>query len=63
MSGNTLFRPGILDFSRNLMPYDNVIILDENKEDIIGMGHVIVGSNAIKKIKTGRVVNVYESVK
>ncbi len=63
MSGNTLFRPGILDFSRNLMPYDNVIILDEDKKEIIGMGHVIVGSHVIKNTETGRVATVYESVK
>lgn len=63
MSGNTLFRPGVLEFSRNLIPYDNVIILDEDKENIIGVGHVIVGSNVIRNTKTGRVAIVYESAK
>ena len=38
-------------------------ILDEDKENIIGMGHVLVGSNVIKNTKTGRVAIVYESAK
>jgi len=63
ISGNTLFRPGVLEFSHNLIPYDNVIILDENKENIIGMGHIIIGSNVLRNTKTGRVAIVYESVK
>jgi archaeosine synthase len=63
MSGNTLFRPGILDFSENLIPYENIVILDKDKENIIGMGHLIVGSNVIKNTKTGRVATVYENAK
>ncbi|MFX1443459.1 MAG: DUF5591 domain-containing protein [Promethearchaeota archaeon] len=63
MSGNTLFRPGVLEFSQNLVPYDNVIILDEQKENIVGMGHIIIGSNVLRNTKTGRVAIIYESAK
>ena len=63
ITGNTLFRPGVLEFSLNLIPNNNLIILDKDKENIIGMGHLIVGSNVIKNTKTGRVAIVYESAK
>ena len=62
IKGNTLFRPGILSFSLNLVPKDTVVIFDENKEKIIGLGSLIVGSNYIKNSKTGKIVNVYEKI-
>ncbi|MHA1350582.1 MAG: DUF5591 domain-containing protein [Promethearchaeota archaeon] len=62
IKGNTLFRPGILSFSLNLVPKDIVVIFDENKEKIIGLGSLIVGSNYIKNSKTGKIVNVYEKI-
>ena len=60
INGNTLFRPGIVSFSPNLVPKDISVIFDKNKEKIIGLGSLIVGSNFIKNSKTGRIVNVYE---
>jgi len=60
INGNTLFRPGIVSFSPNLVPKDISVIFDKNKEKIIGLGSLIVGSNYIKNSKTGRIVNVYE---
>ena len=57
--GNTLFRPGIVSFSPTLVPKDNVLIFDKNKEKIIGLGSLIVGSNYIKNTKTGRIADVY----
>ncbi|TFG30266.1 MAG: hypothetical protein EU532_01385 [Promethearchaeota archaeon] len=63
ITGNTLFHPGVLEYSNELIPRNNVIILNKNKEKVIGMGHLIVGSNIIKNTKTGRVVNIYEKIK
>jgi len=62
INGNTLFRPGIISFSPNLVPKDITMIFDKNKEKIIGLGSLIVGSNFIKNSKTGKIVNVYEKI-
>ncbi|TFF99709.1 MAG: hypothetical protein EU540_06280 [Promethearchaeota archaeon] len=59
--GNTLFRPGINDYSLNLLPSNFVIILDNEKKNIIGLGQLIVGSNYLKNSKTGRIAKIYES--
>jgi len=59
--GNTLFRPGIIDYSLNLLPSNSVIILDNEKKNIIGLGQLIVGSNYLKNSKTGRIANIHES--
>ena len=56
--GNTLFRPGILEFSNNLIPSNYVIILDQDKQNIVGIGQLIVGSNFIKNSKTGRIAKL-----
>ena len=58
--GNTLFRPGILEFSNNLIPSNYVIVLDQDKQNIVGVGQLIVGSNFIKNSKTGRIAKIYE---
>ncbi|MFX1315970.1 MAG: DUF5591 domain-containing protein [Promethearchaeota archaeon] len=60
ISGNTLFRAGILDFSTDLIPNNYVIILDKEKKNIIGIGKLLVGSNFIKNSKTGRIAKIYE---
>jgi archaeosine synthase len=62
ITGTTLFRPGILEYSNDLIPRNNVIILNETKENIIGMGHLIVGSNVIKNTKSGRVAIIYDKI-
>ena len=61
--GNTLFRPGIIEFSQNLLPNSHVIILDQDKQNIIGVGEMIVGSRYIKNSKTGRIAQVYDRIK
>ncbi|MFX1381450.1 MAG: PUA domain-containing protein, partial [Promethearchaeota archaeon] len=63
IKGNTLFRPGIIEFSPNLFPNSHVIILDQEKQKVIGVGEMIVGSKYIKNSKTGRIVRVYERIK
>jgi archaeosine synthase len=60
IQGNTLFRPGILDFSLDLFPGKQVVILDKTKRNIIGSGELIVGSNFLKNSKSGRVVKINE---
>ncbi|MFX1410522.1 MAG: DUF5591 domain-containing protein [Promethearchaeota archaeon] len=60
ISGNTLFRPGIIDYTSDLIPNNFVIILDREQKNIIGMGRLLVGSNFIKNSKTGRIAIVYE---
>jgi len=62
INGNTLFRPGIISFSPNLLPKDLILILDKNQERIIGLGSMIVGSSYIKNSKTGKIANVYEKI-
>ena len=62
INGNTLFRPGIVSFSPNLVPKDIALIFDRKKEKIIGLGSLIVGSNYIKNSKTGKIANVYEKL-
>ncbi|MBY9006218.1 MAG: DUF5591 domain-containing protein [Candidatus Lokiarchaeota archaeon] len=60
ISGNTLFRPGIIDFSSDLYTNDNVCIFDKEKKNVIGMGNMIVSSEFIKNTTSGRVVKLYE---
>ncbi len=62
ITGTTLFRPGVLEYNSDLIPRNNVIILNETKEIIIGMGHLIVGSNVIRNTKTGRVAIIYDRI-
>lgn len=59
--GNTLFRPGIVEWSQDLVPHDQVIIYNNNKTKVIGTGRMIVGANSIKNSKSGRVVKLYET--
>ena len=63
IKGTTLFRPGIFDFSLDLVPSNNVIILDNKKKKVIGVGRLIAGSNYIKNSKHGKIVEVYERAK
>ncbi|MFW9947599.1 MAG: DUF5591 domain-containing protein [Candidatus Odinarchaeota archaeon] len=62
IKGNTLFRPGIVEFSQNLIPNNYVIILDKSKKSVIGLAKLIVGSNYIKNSKNGRIAKVYEKI-
>ncbi len=60
LQGNTLFRAGVLDYSPDLIPNHQVIILDKGKDKILGSGVLIVGSNFIKNSKSGRIVKINE---
>ena len=58
ISGNTLFRPGVSEFSDELIPGGFSFILDESKRELIGIGHQIMGSNYIKNSQSGRVAKL-----
>ncbi|MHA1342471.1 MAG: DUF5591 domain-containing protein [Promethearchaeota archaeon] len=58
IKGNTLFRAGLVQNSSNLSPSDSIIILNRNKEKIIGVGNLIIGSNYITNSKTGRIADI-----
>ncbi|MFX0141472.1 MAG: hypothetical protein ACFFDN_47985, partial [Candidatus Hodarchaeota archaeon] len=60
--GNTLFRAGVLEYSLDLIPNNQVVILDKGKEKIIGSGELIVGSNFLKNSKSGRIVRINEKI-
>ncbi|MFX0187296.1 MAG: DUF5591 domain-containing protein [Candidatus Hodarchaeota archaeon] len=59
--GNTLFRPGVIEYSNDLLPSNFTIILDNKKKNIIGLGQLIIGSNYLKNSKNGRIARIYES--
>jgi archaeosine synthase len=63
IKGNTLFRPGIISYSPNLVPKDYTLIFNKDKKNLIGLGNLEVGSNYIKNSKTGKIANVYEKIK
>ncbi|MHA1335395.1 MAG: DUF5591 domain-containing protein, partial [Promethearchaeota archaeon] len=60
ISGNNLFLQGIEKISPNLAPKKNIIIINKDKDKILGMGQLIVGTNSIINSKTGRVAEIYE---
>ncbi|MFX1503641.1 MAG: DUF5591 domain-containing protein, partial [Promethearchaeota archaeon] len=60
IQGNTLFRPGVLDYSLDLIPNNQVAILNKGMKKIIGCGELYVGSNFIKNSKSGRIVKINE---
>ncbi len=60
IQGNTLFRSGVLGYSSDLIPHNQVVILDKGKKKIIGSGELIVGSNFLKNSKSGRIVKINE---
>ncbi len=60
IKGNTLFRAGVLEYSPDLIPNNQVVILDKKKKIVVGSGELIVGSNFIRQSKSGRIVKINE---
>jgi archaeosine synthase len=58
IQGNTLFRPGVIDYSLDLIPNNQVVILDKSKKKVLGSGELIVGSNFLKHSKSGRIAKI-----
>ena len=58
--GNNLFRIGVLDYSLDLIPGNYVAVIDKLRNNIIGVGRLVVGVNYLKNSKTGKVVEIYE---
>lgn len=63
IKGNTIFRPGIIEFSSNLIPNNYALILDQTKDRVIGLAKLIIGSNYLKNSKSGRVATVYDKIR
>lgn len=63
INGNTLFRQGILEFSQDLIPDNYALIFNQYKNNIIGIGKLIVGSSFIKNSKAGKIVEIDEKQK
>ncbi len=63
INGNTLFRPGVIDFSNDLKPNNLAFIWNQGKEEIIGVARMLVGSPYIKNSHTGPIAKIYEKVK
>ncbi len=59
IGGNTLFRPGVIEYSPDLLPEEIALILNKTKTEIIGLGQLFVSSNFIKNSKSGRIAKVY----
>ena len=60
IQGNTLFRKGVLEYSLDLIPNSQVIIVNKGRKKIMGSGELIVGSNFLKNSKNGRIAKIYE---
>ncbi len=60
IEGNTLFRPGIIAHSQDLMPDEIVLIFNKNKTDIIAFGQLLVSSKFIQNSKSGRIAKIYD---
>jgi len=58
IQGSNLFRQGIIEFSSDLIAKNYVIIINKEKTEIVGTGLLKVGSNFIRKSKSGRVVEI-----
>lgn len=63
ISGNTLFRPGVIEFSEDLKPNNIAFIWNPQKEEIIGIARMLVGSSNIKNSKNGPIAKIYEKMK
>jgi archaeosine synthase len=60
--GNNLFRKGILDYSLDLIPESFVAVIDNLKQNIIGVGRIVVGTNFLKNSNSGKVIEIYEKI-
>ena len=63
ISGSTLFRAGVLDYSNDLIPNNYVMIFNETKKEIIGTGKLLVGINFLKNSISGRIAEIIEKKK
>jgi len=63
IGGNTLFRPGVINFSEDLKPDNFAFVWNQKKEEIIGIARMLVGSPYIKNSKSGPIAKIYEKMK
>ncbi|MEM4511230.1 MAG: DUF1947 domain-containing protein [Nanopusillaceae archaeon] len=55
LNGADVFRPGIIEFDKNIKKDDFVLILSEKKE-LLGIGISLLDSEDINKIQKGKVI-------
>ena len=60
IEGTTLFRPGVIEYGPDLIPDENVLILNKTKSDIIALGHLLVSSKFIQNSNSGRIAKIYD---
>ena len=60
IEGTTLFRPGVIEYSPDLMPNQYILILNKSKTDIIALGQLLVSSKFIQNSTTGRIAKIYD---
>ena len=63
IGGNTLFRPGVINFSEDLKPDNFAFVWNQKKEEIIGIARMLVGSPYIKNSNSGPIAKIYEKMK
>ena len=62
VKGSTLFRPGIIECSMDLKPKEYAIIWDSEKQNIIAIAKMILGSFFLKNSKSGRIAEIINKV-
>ncbi len=62
ITGNNIFRSGIIDYSESLIPGNNVLILNELKTKVLATGRLVQGYNFIKNSEYGKIVEIYEKL-
>jgi len=62
ISGNTLFRPGIIDYSLDLIPNNYAFVLNKSRKKILAVVKMLVGSNYIKNTQSGKIAEIYEKL-
>ena len=58
VKGSTLFRPGIFEYSLDLKPKEYAMIWDNEKQNIVAIAKMIVGTSFLKNSKSGRIAEI-----
>lgn len=62
ISGNTLFRPGVIDYSPDLIPNNYAFVLNKSRNKILAVVKMLVGSYYIKNTQSGKIADIYEKL-
>jgi archaeosine synthase alpha-subunit len=61
--GSTIFKPGIIDVGSDLSPNDEVLIFNNDKTKLLGVGRLQIPSHDIQQIKNGAIVVIRKKYK